>query len=142
MRRDEEPWTRHQAGIKRVAQINRWKFRSDAAQIAQCRKPVAHVFGARLNPARALAADDWSACNARFPASIVKWRWVSMNPGLTVRSERSKTSAPGGRPTDRSVFVIRLLSTRISARPVRGRTHCRTPERAYPSQSLLQRLSS
>src|SRR5271167_2130306 len=41
-----------------------------------------------------------------------------MKPGLTVRSERSITRAPDGRPTDRSIFTIRLPSTRISAGPV------------------------
>src|SRR5580704_14884922 len=75
---------------------------------------------ARLSPLSALAAEDSSVCRARFAASIVRWTWVSMKPGLTVRWERSITRAPGGRPTDRSIFAIRLSSTRISAGPVRA----------------------
>src|SRR5919199_465527 len=74
---------------------------------------------ARLSPLSALAAADWSVCSARFAASMVRWTWVSMKPGLTVRSERSITRAPGGRSTDRSIFAIRLSLTRISAGPVR-----------------------
>src|SRR5260370_23224603 len=75
---------------------------------------------AMLSPLSALAAEDWSVCSARFATSIVRWTWVSMKPGLTVRSERSITRAPGGRPTDPSSFAIRLPSTRISAGPVRA----------------------
>jgi hypothetical protein len=74
---------------------------------------------AMFSPLSALAAADWSVCSARFAASMVRCTWVSMKPGLTVRSERSISRAPGGRSTDRPIFAIRLSLTRISAGPVR-----------------------
>src|SRR4051812_39365206 len=42
-----------------------------------------------------------------------------MNPGLTVRSERSITCALGGRSTDGPILVIRFPSTRTCIGPLR-----------------------
>ena len=67
-----------------------------------------------------------------------------MKPGVTVRSERSITRAPGGRPTDRSILAIRLPSTRISAGPVSAseshRTRCRRSEQRAHLRASLRRL--
>ena len=48
--RDEEPRSFHQAGIERVAQIDRRPFRIDAAEIAQGREAVVHVFAGEAQP--------------------------------------------------------------------------------------------
>ena len=50
MRGDEEPRPFDKAGIKRVAQIDRRQFRIDAAEVAQGREAVAHVFAGEAQP--------------------------------------------------------------------------------------------
>ena len=88
---------------------------------------------ARLSPASAFAAEDWRVCRTRLEASIVRWTWVSMKPGLTVRSERSITVAPpAGLPTGR---FLQSGCLRQGSRPGRSayrrdrRTIGRIPER-------------
>ena len=57
---------------------------------------------AMLSPLSALVADEASVCRERSAASIVRWTWVSMKPGLTVRCDRSIVCASVGRRTDRA----------------------------------------
>src|SRR5215510_16559469 len=40
------------------------------------------------------ASSDWSA--VIFPRGVMKWLWVSMNPGSTVAELKSITGVPGG----------------------------------------------
>ncbi len=50
MRGNEKPRSFHKTGIERVAQIDRRPFRIDAAEIAQGRKAVVHVFAGEAQP--------------------------------------------------------------------------------------------
>ena len=64
---------------------------------------------ARLSPASALAAEDWSVCSARFAASIVRWTWVSMKPGAHCPLGEIDTRRTG-RPPHRSLYLCNPIA--------------------------------
>src|SRR6185312_13922708 len=61
-----------------------------------------------------------------------------MNPGLTVRPERSITCAPRGRLTDCAILIIRLPSTEISLGPFNS---SEVPSNTFPHTSTVVFIS-
>src|SRR4051794_33887132 len=101
---DEQRWSFHKSAVKGVAQIDRGPFRIHAAEVAQAREAVVHVLAGDVQPLERLGRSRFERLNGMIRRIQVRWTCVSMKPGLTVRSERSITRAPGGRSTERSIL--------------------------------------
>ena len=73
VRRNDEPRSFDQTCSEGVAQIDCRPFRIDAAEIAQGREAVVHVFAGETQLLERLGRGRLSVCSARFAASIVRW---------------------------------------------------------------------
>ena len=87
MRGDEEPRSFYKAGSERVAQIDRRPFLIDAAEIAQGRDAVIHVFARETQAIERLGSGRLERLQREVRGIHRKVDMVSIKPGLTVRSE-------------------------------------------------------
>ena len=133
--RNDDPGPLHDSGVDCVSKVDGRPVRIGAAQIAQRREPIAHVFAREAQSFQRLACRGFESLPGEIGSIHSEVNMSVDESGLTVLIRKVDYFArSGGRSTDRPTLVMRFPSTRISIGPL---SVSETPSNILPQSRTM-----